>query len=166
MTLTLTHGHRGVHLHGNRAAPRWQLEPEEDFTVTPHYVPTDMPQISFTAPGSGAGNEYVLLTAGIHLIMIDRAGAPIYVQLVPNAAHDVLPAEGHDFMLLGDEHYVSMSYVQRVLDMSKVNPSCPACGRDVWIAGRSSTTGAACARPWRGRVSPRISRYDATRSPE
>jgi hypothetical protein len=173
-------------IHGSWAtsgtAASFRLQPKEDFTVvaggrtyTIHYVPTDLPQYSVTKPGSGAGTEYVLLSVGAYVLMIDRAGAPVYyrnfapkqvedfqqhkladgtvyystlvgafdvawtlgvdhvmdsrfrdvtdVQLVPNASHEVLPAEGHDFMLLGDEHYVSMSYVQRVVDMSKVNPS-------------------------------------------
>ncbi len=62
-------------------------------------------------------------TLGVDHVMDSRFRDVADVQLVPNAAHDTLPAEGHDFMLLGDQHYVSMSYVQRVADMSKVNPA-------------------------------------------
>jgi hypothetical protein len=45
------------------------------------------------------------------------------VQLLPSGSHDVLPAEGHDFILLDDDHYVAMSYVQRTTDLSELNPS-------------------------------------------
>jgi hypothetical protein len=45
------------------------------------------------------------------------------LQLLPNAAHDVLPAEGHDFILLDRDHYVLMSYVQRTVDLSGLDPS-------------------------------------------
>jgi hypothetical protein len=45
------------------------------------------------------------------------------LQLLPHASHDVLPAEGHDFILLDQDHYVLMSYVQRTVDLSQMNPS-------------------------------------------
>jgi hypothetical protein len=45
------------------------------------------------------------------------------LQLLPYAAHDVLPAEGHDFILLDQDHYVAMSYVQRTVDLSGLDPS-------------------------------------------
>jgi hypothetical protein len=45
------------------------------------------------------------------------------LQLLPNASHGVLPAEGHDFILLDSDHYVAMSYVQRTVDLSALDPS-------------------------------------------
>jgi hypothetical protein len=45
------------------------------------------------------------------------------VQLLPAGSHQVLPAEGHDFILLDEDHYVAMSYVQRTVDLSGLNPS-------------------------------------------
>ena len=44
-------------------------------------------------------------------------------QLLPYAQHGVLPAEGHETVLLGDQHYIAVSYVQRTLDLSKLNPA-------------------------------------------
>ncbi|HEY8087820.1 MAG TPA: arylsulfotransferase family protein [Polyangiaceae bacterium] len=44
-------------------------------------------------------------------------------QLGAHAQHGVLPAEGHEFLLLGDQHYVAMTYLQRTLDLSVYNPS-------------------------------------------
>jgi hypothetical protein len=44
-------------------------------------------------------------------------------QLPAYAQHGILPAEGHDMMVLGDQHYVAMSYVQRTLDLSTLNPA-------------------------------------------
>jgi len=34
-----------------------------------------------------------------------------------------LPAEGHDFILIDQGHYVAMSYVQRTVDLSNLNPA-------------------------------------------
>jgi arylsulfate sulfotransferase len=44
-------------------------------------------------------------------------------QLPAYAQHGVLPAEGHEMMVLGDQHYVALSYVQRTLDLSALNPA-------------------------------------------
>jgi hypothetical protein len=44
------------------------------------------------------------------------------VELVSHAEHDVLPAESHDFILLDEDHYVTMSYVQRTVNLSVYNP--------------------------------------------
>ena len=44
-------------------------------------------------------------------------------QLLPYAAHGVLPAEGHEFLLLGHDHYIAMSYVRRTVDLSGLDPS-------------------------------------------
>jgi hypothetical protein len=45
------------------------------------------------------------------------------VQLLAHADHGPLPAEAHDFMVLGDEHYVVETYLQRTLDMHVLNPA-------------------------------------------
>ncbi len=45
------------------------------------------------------------------------------LQLVPNGAHGSLPSDGHDFILLDHDHYVAMSYVQRTVDLSQLNPA-------------------------------------------
>jgi hypothetical protein len=45
------------------------------------------------------------------------------VQLLANRSHGPLPSEGHDFLLLGDQHYVAESYVQRTVDLSDLNPN-------------------------------------------
>jgi hypothetical protein len=39
-----------------------------------------------------------------------------------HAGHDVLQAESHDFMLLDEDHYVTMSYVQRTVNLAAFNP--------------------------------------------
>lgn len=45
------------------------------------------------------------------------------VQLLPHRNHGVLPAEAHDFMVLGDQHYVAITYLQRTVDMQSLNQS-------------------------------------------
>lgn len=45
------------------------------------------------------------------------------VQVLPRADHGALPAEAHDFMVLGDQHYVVETYVQRMIDMHLVDPA-------------------------------------------
>lgn len=39
------------------------------------------------------------------------------VQMLPHANHGALPAEAHDFMVLGDQHYAVITYLQRTIDM-------------------------------------------------
>jgi arylsulfate sulfotransferase len=43
------------------------------------------------------------------------------VTLLPNRAHGALPAELHDFVLLGDEHYIVMTYLETKVDLSGIN---------------------------------------------
>lgn len=45
------------------------------------------------------------------------------VQMLPHAEHGALPAEAHDFMVLGDQHYVVMTFLQRTIDMHEFNPA-------------------------------------------
>lgn len=45
------------------------------------------------------------------------------VQMLPHADHGALPAEAHDFMVLGDQHYVVETYLQRTIDMKWWNPA-------------------------------------------
>jgi hypothetical protein len=44
-------------------------------------------------------------------------------QLLAYAQHGVLPAEGHDFLILDLGHYIAESYVQRTVDLSTINPA-------------------------------------------
>jgi hypothetical protein len=45
------------------------------------------------------------------------------VQMLAHAAHGPLPAEAHDFMVLGDQHYVVETYLQRTIDLHLFNPA-------------------------------------------
>jgi arylsulfate sulfotransferase len=45
------------------------------------------------------------------------------LQLLPNGSHGLLPAESHDFMLLDDDHYVAMTYVERRANLAAYNRS-------------------------------------------
>ncbi len=45
------------------------------------------------------------------------------VQMLAHADHGPLPAEAHDFMVLGDQHYVVETYLQRTIDMHFFNPA-------------------------------------------
>jgi arylsulfate sulfotransferase len=45
------------------------------------------------------------------------------VQMLAHADHGPLPAEAHDFMVLGDQHYVVETYLQRTIDMHAFNPA-------------------------------------------
>jgi hypothetical protein len=62
-------------------------------------------------------------TLGVDHVMDDHFVDVADYQLLPYAQHGALPAEGHEFILLGDQHYVTMSYVQRTLDLSALNAS-------------------------------------------
>ena len=62
-------------------------------------------------------------TLGTDHVMDDHFQDVADYQLLPHAQHGTLPAEGHEFLLLGEQHYVTMSYVQRTLDLSALNPS-------------------------------------------
>jgi hypothetical protein len=39
------------------------------------------------------------------------------VELQPNRGHGQLPAESHDFLVLGDQHYLAMTYLERTVDL-------------------------------------------------
>jgi arylsulfate sulfotransferase len=60
---------------------------------------------------------------GVDHVMDDHFGDVADYQLLPYAQHDVLPAEGHEFVMLADQHFVAISYVQRTLDLSSVDPT-------------------------------------------
>ena len=45
------------------------------------------------------------------------------LQLPAHGNHGVLPAEGHDFIMLDSDHYVADSYVEQTLDLSGLNPA-------------------------------------------
>jgi hypothetical protein len=47
------------------------------------------------------------------------------LQLLPygDAGKGPYPVDGHDFILLDHDHYVAMSYVQRTVDLSTLNPA-------------------------------------------
>jgi hypothetical protein len=62
-------------------------------------------------------------TLGVDHVMDDQFNDVADYQLLAHAQHGVLQAEGHDFLLLGDQHYVAMAYVQRTLDLSSINPA-------------------------------------------
>jgi arylsulfate sulfotransferase len=44
------------------------------------------------------------------------------VRLLPDGANEALPTEGHDFLLLEEQHHVAMSIVKRTVDLSGENP--------------------------------------------
>jgi arylsulfate sulfotransferase len=62
-------------------------------------------------------------TLGVDHLMDQHFNDVADYQLLPYAAHGTLPAESHEFLLLDDQHYVIMSYVQRTLDLSSLNPN-------------------------------------------
>jgi hypothetical protein len=45
------------------------------------------------------------------------------VQMLAHRNHGVLPAEAHDFKVLGDQHYVVETYLQRTVDLQAMNPA-------------------------------------------
>ncbi len=61
-------------------------------------------------------------TLGVDHVMDDKFNDVTDYQLPAYAQHGVLQAEGHELLILGDQHYVAMSYVQRTLDLSGYNP--------------------------------------------
>jgi hypothetical protein len=62
-------------------------------------------------------------TLGVDHVMDQKFNDVADYQLPAYAAHGVLPAEAHDFLLLDTDHYIAMSYVQRTVDLSTVNPA-------------------------------------------
>ena len=68
------------------------------------------------------GTASTAWTLGTTHLMDDHLRDVADLALLPNRAHDALPAEEHDFALLGDDDYVVMSYVQRTVDMKAYFP--------------------------------------------
>jgi arylsulfate sulfotransferase len=66
-------------------------------------------------------------TLGVDHVMDDQFNDVTDYQLPAYAQHGVLQAEGHEFRMLGDQHYLAISYVQRTLNLSSVIPNCPSC---------------------------------------
>jgi hypothetical protein len=62
-------------------------------------------------------------TLGVDHLMDDHFNDIGDYELPAYAQHGVLPAEGHEMMVLGDQHYVAISYVERTLDLSQLNPA-------------------------------------------
>lgn len=62
-------------------------------------------------------------TLGVDHVMDDHFNDVGDYQLLPYAQHGPLQVEGHEFLMLDEGHYVAMSYVQRTLDLSALNPS-------------------------------------------
>jgi arylsulfate sulfotransferase len=60
---------------------------------------------------------------GVDHVMDDHFNDLADYQLLPYAQHGMLPAEGHEFVMLGDQHFIVISYVQRTLDLSGLNPA-------------------------------------------
>lgn len=60
-------------------------------------------------------------TLGVDHLMDQHFGDLADYQLPAYAQHGVLPAEQHEMILLGAQHYVAESYVQRTLDLSVYN---------------------------------------------
>jgi hypothetical protein len=60
-------------------------------------------------------------TLGYDYVMDQQFRDMNKVQLLANKSHGALPAEGHDFLLLDDNHYIAMSYVPRTVDLSPLN---------------------------------------------
>jgi hypothetical protein len=62
-------------------------------------------------------------TLGVDHVMDEHFNDLYDYQLPAYAQHGILPAEGHETRLLGDQHYIAISYVQRTLDLSTLNPA-------------------------------------------
>jgi len=60
---------------------------------------------------------------GVDHVMDDHFNDIADYQLLPYAQHGLLPGEGHEFVMLDDQHFIAISYVQRTLDLSGINPA-------------------------------------------
>jgi len=94
VTATVSDPSLPLTIHGAPAqsgvASTFKLQPTEDFaivyagrTYTVHYVPSDLPAYTVTS-AAGAGSEDVMLTPASYLLIVDRAGAPLYYRKFPN----------------------------------------------------------------------------------
>jgi hypothetical protein len=87
------------------------------------FQPFTMPDGS-TEYGSLVGNApYVGSIEGYEHVIDSHFNDLGDLQLVAGDAESVLAAEAHDFLLLDDDRYVAMAYVQRTVDLSKLNAS-------------------------------------------
>ena len=75
-------------------------------------------EIVYSATAGTAGGAWVL---GANHLMDANFRELGELQLLSNAGHDVLPSESHDFVLLDEDHYVAMSYVQRTVNLAALN---------------------------------------------
>jgi hypothetical protein len=62
-------------------------------------------------------------TLGVDHVMDDHFNDVGDYELLPYAQHGALQAEGHEFLLLEEGHYVVMTFAQRTLDLSAYNPA-------------------------------------------
>jgi hypothetical protein len=62
-------------------------------------------------------------TLGVDHLMDDHFNDIGDLQLLAYAQHGVLPAEAHDLRLIDEQHYIAMSYVQRTIDLSALDPA-------------------------------------------
>jgi hypothetical protein len=62
-------------------------------------------------------------TLGVDHVMDDKFNDLTDIQILPYAQHPTLPAEAHDFVMLDANHWIAMTYVQRTVDLSKLNPA-------------------------------------------
>jgi hypothetical protein len=83
-----------------------------------HVLPSGATVYS-TLVGTSAGSW----TLGVNHLMDAQFQDIGDVQILANRAHGALPSEGHDFLLLDDQHYVAETYIQRTVDLSGLNPS-------------------------------------------
>jgi hypothetical protein len=62
-------------------------------------------------------------TLGVDHVMDQQFNDVADYKLPAYAQHGELDAEAHDFLLLDTGHYVGLSYVQRTVDLSQINPA-------------------------------------------
>ncbi|HEY2511400.1 MAG TPA: aryl-sulfate sulfotransferase [Polyangiaceae bacterium] len=91
--------------------------PQEAQNLQRHVLPSGATVYSVSV--GEAGTAWSL---GVDHLMDDHFEDLGDVQLLPNRGHGALPSEGHDFLLLDDQHYVTMTYFQRSVNLSGMNP--------------------------------------------
>jgi hypothetical protein len=69
------------------------------------------------------GNDATVKYDGKAHVLDDHMRELSALDLLPNRDHAELAADIHDFLMLGDEHYLLMSYVQETVDLSDMNPT-------------------------------------------
>jgi hypothetical protein len=98
-------------------APLYYRRPPAPIGTTPATVADFRPQTFDTGQ---RGYSYAVQNEGIHLLD-DHFREKTTLSVLANRDHGVIPADVHDFLVLGPEHYLLLGYAPKTLDLSEID---------------------------------------------